>query len=100
MHGLDSGFPAGVKAALGPTNIGKTHLAMEPMLGHASGIIGFPLRPLAHENNDRMVARKPVRDVPLISGEEKHVLHVRNGGHHKGRCQTLTISQNAQQEVT
>jgi ATP-dependent RNA helicase SUPV3L1/SUV3 len=35
MHGLDSGFPAHVKAVLGPTNTGKTHLAIERMLAHA-----------------------------------------------------------------
>ena len=73
MHGLDSGFPARVRAVLGPTNTGKTHLAIERMLGHASGIIGFPLRLLARENYDRMVARKGVRNVALITGEEKIV---------------------------
>src|SRR5216683_8106629 len=61
----------GVKAVLGPTNTGKTHLAIERMLGHASGIIGFPLRLLARENYDRMVARKGVKNVALITGEEK-----------------------------
>ncbi len=71
MHGLDSGFPARVKAVLGPTNTGKTHLAIERMLGHASGIIGFPLRLLARENYDRMVARKGAKFVALITGEEK-----------------------------
>jgi ATP-dependent RNA helicase SUPV3L1/SUV3 len=60
-----------VKAVLGPTNTGKTHLAMERMLAHASGIIGFPLRLLARENYDRMVATKGVRSVGLITGEEK-----------------------------
>ena len=44
MSGRDSGFPARVRAVLGPTNTGKTHLAIERMLAHASGIIGFPLR--------------------------------------------------------
>ena len=67
MHGLDSGFPAHVKAVLGPTNTGKTHLAIERMLGHASGIIGFPLRLLARENYDRMVARKGAKNVALIT---------------------------------
>jgi ATP-dependent RNA helicase SUPV3L1/SUV3 len=62
-----------VKAVLGPTNTGKTHLAMERMLAHASGIIGFPLRLLARENYDRMVARKGARHVALITGEEKIV---------------------------
>src|ERR1700688_4215241 len=71
MHGLDSGFPARVKAVLGPTNTGKTHLAIERMLAHASGIIGFPLRLLARENYDRMVAIKGARYVALITGEEK-----------------------------
>ncbi len=58
---------------LGPTNTGKTHLAIERMLGHSSGIIGFPLRLLARENYDRMVARKGVKNVALITGEEKIV---------------------------
>ncbi|HUW80069.1 MAG TPA: DNA helicase, partial [Acidocella sp.] len=62
-----------VKAVLGPTNTGKTHLAIERMLGHSSGIIGFPLRLLARENYDRMVARKGVKNVALITGEEKIV---------------------------
>ncbi len=68
-----SGFDARVKAVLGPTNTGKTHLAMERLLAHTSGIIGFPLRLLARENYDRMVARKGVRNVALITGEEKIV---------------------------
>ena len=71
MIGPDSGFPARVRAVLGPTNTGKTHLAIERMLAHASGIIGFPLRLLARENYDRMVAQKGVKNVALITGEEK-----------------------------
>ncbi len=66
-------FDARVKAVLGPTNTGKTHLAIERLLAHASGVIGFPLRLLARENYDRMVARKGVRSVALITGEEKIV---------------------------
>ncbi|MCW3473400.1 helicase-related protein [Limobrevibacterium gyesilva] len=62
-----------VKAVLGPTNTGKTHLAIERLLAHSSGIIGFPLRLLARENYDRMVARKGPRNVALITGEEKIV---------------------------
>lgn len=73
MPGFDSGFAPRVKAVLGPTNTGKTHLAIERMLAHASGIIGFPLRLLARENYDRMVARKGARYVALITGEEKIV---------------------------
>jgi len=68
-----SGFAPRVKAVLGPTNTGKTHLAIERLLAHASGIIGFPLRLLARENYDRMVARKGARYVALITGEEKIV---------------------------
>jgi ATP-dependent RNA helicase SUPV3L1/SUV3 len=68
-----SGFSPRVKAVLGPTNTGKTHLAIERLLGHSSGIIGFPLRLLARENYDRMVARKGVKTVALITGEEKIV---------------------------
>jgi ATP-dependent RNA helicase SUPV3L1/SUV3 len=67
------GFAPRVRAVLGPTNTGKTHLAMERLMGHASGIIGFPLRLLARENYDRMVARKGARHVALITGEEKIV---------------------------
>ncbi|WP_158742002.1 helicase-related protein [Acidisphaera sp. L21] len=66
-----SGFPSRVKAVLGPTNTGKTHLAIERLLAHSSGTIGFPLRLLARENYDRMVARKGAKFVALITGEEK-----------------------------
>ncbi len=66
-------FAPRVKAVLGPTNTGKTHLAIERLLSHASGIIGFPLRLLARENYDRMVAAKGEKNVALITGEEKIV---------------------------
>jgi ATP-dependent RNA helicase SUPV3L1/SUV3 len=58
-------------AILGPTNTGKTHLAIERMLDHRSGMIGFPLRLLARENYDRVVRLKGARAVALITGEEK-----------------------------
>ncbi|RAU21770.1 disulfide oxidoreductase [Paramagnetospirillum kuznetsovii] len=58
-------------AVLGPTNTGKTHLALERMLGHASGMIGFPLRLLARENYDRIARLKGADAVALITGEEK-----------------------------
>ncbi|MBS0522704.1 MAG: hypothetical protein JSS04_03630 [Proteobacteria bacterium] len=58
-------------AVLGPTNTGKTYLAMERMLGHESGMIGFPLRLLARENYDRVVKIKGASQVALITGEEK-----------------------------
>ena len=60
-------------ALLGPTNTGKTYLAIERMLDHASGMIGFPLRLLARENYDRVVRLKGARQVALITGEEKIV---------------------------
>jgi len=62
-----------VQAVLGPTNTGKTHLAMESMMGHATGVIGFPLRLLARENYDRAVKIKGVGAVALVTGEEKIV---------------------------
>ena len=58
-------------AVLGPTNTGKTHLAIDRMLGHRSGMIGFPLRLLARENYDRVAKLKGSRSVALITGEEK-----------------------------
>ncbi|MDR3440244.1 helicase-related protein [Telmatospirillum sp.] len=60
-----------VIAVLGPTNTGKTHLALERMLGHRSGMIGFPLRLLARENYDRIVRLKGKASVALLTGEEK-----------------------------
>ncbi len=62
-----------VSAVLGPTNTGKTHLAIERMLGHRSGMIGFPLRLLARENYDRVVKIKGARQAALVTGEEKIV---------------------------
>ena len=58
-------------AVLGPTNTGKTHLAIDRMLGHRSGMIGFPLRLLARENYDRIAKLRGSRSVALITGEEK-----------------------------
>jgi ATP-dependent RNA helicase SUPV3L1/SUV3 len=60
-----------VTAVLGPTNTGKTHLAIERMLGHDTGLIGLPLRLLAREVYDKVVARAGVDRVALITGEEK-----------------------------
>ena len=60
-----------VTAVLGPTNTGKTHLAIERMLGHNTGLIGLPLRLLAREVYDRVVAKAGVANVALITGEEK-----------------------------
>src|SRR6516225_5450019 len=65
--------PARLAAVLGPTNTGKTHFAVERMLGHASGMIGLPLRLLAREVYDRIVRLRGARSVALITGEEKIV---------------------------
>ncbi|HYS86259.1 MAG TPA: helicase-related protein, partial [Bradyrhizobium sp.] len=62
---------AGVTAVLGPTNTGKTHLAIERMLAHSSGVIGLPLRLLAREVYNKIVDRAGVDSVALITGEEK-----------------------------
>ncbi|MEO6224325.1 MAG: helicase-related protein [Sphingomicrobium sp.] len=64
---------APVRAILGPTNTGKTYLAIERMCGHSSGVIGFPLRLLAREVYDRVVAIKGESQVALLTGEERIV---------------------------
>src|SRR5947207_6047962 len=61
----------GVTAVLGPTNTGKTHLAIERMLGHSTGIIGLPLRLLAREVYNKCVERVGAEEVALVTGEEK-----------------------------
>lgn len=60
-----------VIALLGPTNTGKTYLAMERMMEHGTGMVGFPLRLLARENYDRLVAARGASNVALITGEER-----------------------------
>ena len=60
-----------VLAVLGPTNTGKTHFAVDRMLGHRNGLIGFPLRLLAREIYDRIVAVRGAAAVALITGEER-----------------------------
>ena len=64
---------APVRAILGPTNTGKTYLAIDRMCGHSSGVIGFPLRLLAREVYDRVVAIKGANQVALLTGEERIV---------------------------
>lgn len=71
MAKTPSSSTAHVRAVLGPTNTGKTHFAIERMLGHGTGMIGFPLRLLARENYDRIVALKGASAVALVTGEEK-----------------------------
>jgi ATP-dependent RNA helicase SUPV3L1/SUV3 len=63
--------PRSVTAVLGPTNTGKTHLAVERMLAHPSGMIGLPLRLLAREIYDRVRGRVGDHAVALVTGEEK-----------------------------
>ncbi len=60
-----------ITAVLGPTNTGKTHLAVETMLEYSSGIMGFPLRLLAREVFDKCVKKVGSENVALITGEEK-----------------------------
>ena len=60
-----------ITAVLGPTNTGKTHLAIETMLSFDSGMIGFPLRLLAREVYDKVIKKISVDKVALITGEEK-----------------------------
>ena len=65
--------PARIAAVLGPTNTGKTHYAIERMLAHRTGVIGLPLRLLAREVYDRIVALRGPSVVALVTGEERIV---------------------------
>ncbi len=62
-----------IAAVLGPTNTGKTHYAIERMLGHRTGVIGLPLRLLAREVYDKIVAIRGPSVVALVTGEERIV---------------------------
>ncbi len=62
-----------IVAVLGPTNTGKTHYAIERMLGHRTGVIGLPLRLLAREVYDKIVAIRGPSVVALVTGEERIV---------------------------
>ena len=62
-----------ITAVLGPTNTGKTHYAIERMLAHRTGVIGLPLRLLAREVYDRIVAARGPSVAALITGEERIV---------------------------
>ena len=73
MMGMSAPRDGLVRAILGPTNTGKTHLAIERMCAHSSGVIGFPLRLLAREVYDRVVQLKGANQVALITGEERIV---------------------------
>ncbi len=73
LSGMGAFSDSRVTAVLGPTNTGKTYLAIERMLGHANGVIGFPLRLLARENYDRAARLRGRAKVALVTGEEKIV---------------------------
>src|SRR4030095_5953302 len=62
---------AGVTAVLGPTNTGKTHLAIERMLAHSSGMIGLPLRLLAREVYNKVIDRVGTDAAAVVTGEDK-----------------------------
>ena len=62
---------AGVTAILGPTNTGKTYMAIERMMTHQTGVIGLPLRLLAREVYLKLCARAGEDKVALVTGEEK-----------------------------
>ncbi len=66
-----SNLPSRICAVLGPTNTGKTHYAIERMLAHKTGVIGLPLRLLAREVYDKLVALRGPSVVALITGEER-----------------------------
>ena len=66
-------FSKKVTAALGPTNTGKTHYAIERMLCHPNGMIGLPFRLLAREVYEKVAARSGKQTVALITGEERVV---------------------------
>ncbi len=70
-RGQNRALGSGVTAVLGPTNTGKTHLAIERMLAHSSGVIGLPLRLLAREVYNKIADRAGLDAVALVTGEEK-----------------------------
>jgi len=66
-------FSGRITAVLGPTNTGKTHYAIERMLAHRTGVIRLPLRLLAREVYDKIVAIRGPSVVALVTGEERIV---------------------------
>jgi ATP-dependent RNA helicase SUPV3L1/SUV3 len=73
MRDLSPDTRGRVAAVLGPTNTGKTHYAIERMLAHRTGVIGLPLRLLAREVYDKIVALRGPSVVALVTGEERIV---------------------------
>ena len=70
---MNASYSSALKAILGPTNTGKTWFAIERMLAHRTGMIGLPLRLLAREVYQRIVARVGRSAVALVTGEERIV---------------------------
>ena len=70
---IDLDGRSAISALLGPTNTGKTHRAIQRMLSHRTGMIGLPLRLLAREVYDRVVAERGEDAVALVTGEEKRI---------------------------
>jgi hypothetical protein len=84
--GQGAGARGRVVAVLGPTNTGKTHYAIERMLAHRTGVIGLPLRLLAREVYDKIVALRGPSVVALVTGEERIVPErTRNTGSARSR---------------
>lgn len=72
---IDPAVAGRITALLGPTNTGKTYTTLQRMMAYSSGMIGLPLRLLAREVYDTLVAEKGVGAVALITGEERRVPH-------------------------
>ena len=85
---------AGVTAVLGPTNTGKTHLAIERMLGHSSGMIGLPLRLLAREvyNKMRRAGRRRRGRADHRRGEDQARRIRASGSRPSRRCRATSTS--------
>ena len=81
-----------ITAVLGPTNTGKTHLAIETMLSFETGMIGFPLRLLAREVYDKVIKKIGIDKVALITGEEKIIHQMQNTSYVPlSLCQSINI---------
>ena len=81
-----------ITAVLGPTNTGKTHLAIDTMLSFDSGMIGFPLRLLAREVYDKVIKKISIDKVALITGEEKIIPN--NATYFLCTVESITIDKN------
>ena len=88
-----------ITAVLGPTNTGKTFLAIETMLSFRNGMIGFPLRLLAREVYDKVVKKLNTESVALITGEEKIIpKNVRNSSENQSKMHCFLRAQKKTRE--